>query len=261
MSHTTIPAIAPFNNEEELARPNQFIIWLDKYIGQSDEYIMLKRSFFMAIDPTTGLYEKNLNKDDIDRSIHFETALVVQLDQVEFMFQAFDNVDKCFETIEKNLDKRIFFVTSGLKGKIIIPSLVINFPATFQEEYWMYVFCGNMNMTQVETVVPTNTWALNFLDRILMYDHQDNLLARLVLDIACYFSTKAGDLDNNQQLQNACQYYNWSKKMYQRYGTMARRTMTIELTQIDQHVSDIKERLRQQQPDSEEDVYGEACDQ
>jgi len=261
MAHAVTPVIGPSYNEEESVRPNTFIIWLDKYIGQPEQYIMLKSSLFFAMDATTGSYDKSLSKDDIDNSILAGTSLMVQLDQVEYMFQAFDNVEKCFETIEKNLDKHIFFITSGSKGKIIIPSLVINFPKTFVPEYWMYVFCGNMNMIQVGNVVPANTWALNFPDRIVMFDHQDDLLSRLVLDMARYFSRKAVDLENNRRLENACQHLNWSKKMYQRYGMMTQRNTTGELTQIDQSVSRIDERLRQQLSDNEEDGYGQPCDE
>jgi hypothetical protein len=261
MAHAVTPVLGSFYNQEESVRLKTFIIWLDKYIGQPDEYIMLKSSFFLAMNATTGVYDRSLTKDDIHNSIRAEAHLIVQLDQVKFMFQAFDNVEKCFETIGNNLDKHTFFITSGSKGKIIIPSLIINFPETFVPEYWMYVFCGNMNMIQVADVVPANTWALNFSDRIAMFDHQDDLLSRLVFDMARYFSEKAGDLENNnQRLEDARQHFNWSKKMYQRYGMMTQRNMTREVTQIDQSVSLIKERINQQLPDNE-DGYGEACDE
>jgi hypothetical protein len=261
MAHAVTPVIAPSYNAEVSVRPNTFIVWLDKYIGEDEEYKMLKSSFFFAMNATTGLYDRSLTKDDIDNSILANIPLMVELGQVKHIFQAFDNVEKCFETIEKNLDKHIFFITSGSKGKIIIPSLVINFPQTFVPEHWMYVFCGNMNMIQVADVVPANTWALNFLDRIVMFDHQDDLLSRLVLDMARYFSNKAVDLENNRRLENARQHFNWSKQMYQRYGTMTQRNTTGEVTQIDQSVRRIDERLRQQLPDNEEDGYGETCDE
>ncbi len=56
-------------NEEEASTPNHMIIWLDKHIGKPEECVLLKSSFFMAMDPTTGLFERNLDQDDIDRSI------------------------------------------------------------------------------------------------------------------------------------------------------------------------------------------------
>jgi hypothetical protein len=120
--------------------PNNFIVWLDKHIGKPDECILLKCSLFMTMEPTTGLFERNLNKNDIDHSICFDAALFVSLDDVKFKFQAFVDVEKCYETIKNNLEKRIFFITSGSKGQIIVPSLVANFAGIFGPNNRIYIF-------------------------------------------------------------------------------------------------------------------------
>lgn len=240
--------------------PNHFIVWLDQHISQETECVLLKKSFFMAMNPTSGLFERNLTVNDIDSSTRLEVPILIQLDEVKFMFQAFDNVEKCFEAIEKNLDKRIFLITSGSKGKILVPSLVNNFRRTFVKEYWMYVFCANMNMSAVNGAAPpTNTWALEFRDRVVMFNHQDFLLVRMVIDIAKYFSKTADDLEKNQDLHNARQYYHWSKQMYQRFGTMENRRMNTEINRIEQHINDIDERLKQRR-NEEDDGFGAQCD-
>ncbi|CAF1268336.1 unnamed protein product [Adineta steineri] len=259
MAQTVSPVIYSPNDQPERVLPNHFIIWLDQHIGLPEECIMLKCTFILAMNPTSGSYERSLNTDDIDRSIRLDAPLLVQLDNVEFMFQVFDNVEKCFQTIEKNRDKRIFLITSGSKGKILIPSLVINFPEIFKKGNWMYVFCANMNMVPVGDIVPTNTWAIHFLDHILMFDHQDDLLVRMVSDIAHYFTTKANDLKNNQQYDNACQYLTWSKQMHNRYELLTHRSMTNKVNEIDQEIVVIKQRQREQLPNDDEDGYGEAC--
>ena len=124
------------NYGEQDQSPKDFIIWLDQHIGKSDECVLLKDSFVMVMNPTSGLYERSLNPDDIDRSTCLETSLIVQLCKVGFMFQAFDDIEKCYRTIERyHLTKRIFLITSGSKGKIIIPSLVSNFYETFVSGY------------------------------------------------------------------------------------------------------------------------------
>ncbi|CAF3816297.1 unnamed protein product [Adineta steineri] len=259
MSQTVSPVIPPSNDQPELVYPNHFIIWLDQHIGQRDEYNKLKRSFTRAMNPTNRLYESTLENDDIDRSIRLNAPLFVQLDDVEFMFQAFNDIEKCFDTIEKNLDKRIFLITSGSKGKFLIPSLVIHFPKIFKEGNWMYVFCANMNMVQVGDIKPTNAWAMHYLDRILMFDHEDNLLARMVLDMASYFTTKANDLKNNQRYKDAYQYLTWSRQMNKRYGLLAGRNMTDELKKIDHEIDTIEKELREEQSNDDGDGYGEAC--
>ncbi|CAF1446686.1 unnamed protein product [Rotaria magnacalcarata] len=245
-------------NEHRNNNPNHFIIWLDKHIGKPDECILLKCSLFMAIDPTTGLYEKQLNKDDIDQSILCEASLLVRLDEVEFMFQAFEDVEKCFLTIEKSRHKRIFFITSGSKGRMIVPSLIKNFPGTFVKDYWIYIFCANMNMAAVANAEPpTNTWALEFLDHVLMFNHQDDLMARMVVEIGNYFFTEAKRLDTDNQFDSAYEYYRWSKTMYQRYEIMENRRKSDRIEEIDQNIKIIEER-RQEQEDNEDNHVGKA---
>ncbi|CAF4653140.1 unnamed protein product, partial [Rotaria sp. Silwood2] len=124
-------SVSPYDN----SGPKHFIIWLDKHIGKPEECVLLKCSFFCAINPTSGLYDRKMNQYDIDSSIGSEVSIIIQLDTVKFMFQAFVDVEKCFHTIEKNRHKCIFFISSGSKGRIIIPSLVANFPDTFAVQH------------------------------------------------------------------------------------------------------------------------------
>jgi hypothetical protein len=244
-------------NVDQTGYPDHFVMWLDKHIGKPEECVLLKCSLFLAVDPTTGLYERMLNQDDINRSIRLNTSFLVRLDEVEFLFQAFVDVEKCFETIEANLHKRIFLITSGSKGRIIVPSVMTNFPDTFVPNYRMYIFCANTIMRSVDGCAkPTNTWALDFLANILMLNHQDDLFARMVSDIAEYFFTKAEHLENDQP-DSACQYLIWSKHMFRRYGMMENKNMTTKITEVDQRIKAI-ERRRKQEDDDDEHV-GETC--
>jgi len=234
-------------NEEETKKPNRMIIWLDKHIGKSDQCILLKASFFMAMDPTTRLYETVLNKDHINDSIRKDEPILVELDKVDFMLQAFDDVGKCYEAIEKNRHKRIFFITSGSKGAIIVPRLISNFPETFVPNYWIYVFCAKMNMIATEGAGdPTNDWALDYEDHVLMHNHQDDLLPRLVLDIATYFLTEAEHFENSGQLIDAVQNYDWSKLLFQRYDKIDKRNlMTSKINNIAQRISKSDQQLKE----------------
>jgi hypothetical protein len=207
------------------------------------------------MDPTTGLYERNLNQDDIDRSIRHNASLLVCLDEVEFMFQAFVDIEKCFETVEANLHKRIFFITSGSKGRIIIPGIMTNFSDIFVPNYRMYIFCSNTNMRSVDgCAAPTNAWALDFLANILMLNHQDDLFARMVSDIADYFFTEGERRDKAEALDSARQYFIWSKKMFIRYGLMERRNMNANIARVDQRIRDIERRLNPPSDDNDERV-------
>jgi hypothetical protein len=240
----------PFIDKEQADKLKHMIIWLDKHIGKSKECVILKSSFFMATSPITDLYEKSLNENDVDRSICNEKAFVVQLDKVKFMFQAFDDPGKCYETIAKNRHKRIFLITSGSKGELIVPRLVSNFPETFVPGYSIYIFCAKMNMIKtVGAGDPTNEWAFDYIDHISMHNHQDDLLTRLVLDIATYFFEEGERLEKSGKLDDALKYYEWSKLMWERYDTMekTRNPMKGKINEMAERINKIEQQLREQE--------------
>ena len=221
--------------------PNHLIIWLDQYIGQANEYLFLKRAFFMTNDPTTG-YAVYLTEKDIDHGIRSGEAIPVQLDQVQFMLRAFDTVEKCFEAIENNLDKRLFFITSGTKGRIIVPALVAHFPDKFTDAAPMYIFCGNTNMIQVGDVAPVYEWALDYSNHLLMIPHEKDLLERLVLDIAEYFFVEAGRFNQAGQLDDARKNYEWAKIMLDRHQKMSNKSvMKARKAEIERRLADLEE--------------------
>jgi hypothetical protein len=92
---------------------------------------------------------------------------------------------------------------------------------------------------------PTNDWAFDYEDHVSMHNHQDDLLARLILDNATYFFTEAERLENSGQLNNALKFYEWSKLMWQRYDTMdKRKLMTAKINEIDQRISKINQQTK-----------------
>jgi hypothetical protein len=134
-----------------------------------------------------------------------------------------------------------------------------NFPETFVPNYRMYIFCANMIMRSVDGFpAPSNTWALEFLANILMLDHQDDLFARMVSDIADYFFTEANRLYNATAFDSARQYFIWSKQMFRRYGIMEKTNMTTKIREIDQRIRAIEQR-RNSQSDDENEHVSEPC--
>ncbi|CAF3774889.1 unnamed protein product [Rotaria sp. Silwood1] len=142
------------------------------------------------------------------------------------MFQPFTGIEKCDETIEKNRYKHIFSITSSSLGKIIVPSLVTLHPETFSPDNPIFIFCANLLREQVEDVSPTNLWLLEFLETVLPFDHEDDLLARMTREIANYFAAEAQCLINSQQLDKARQYEDWSKRMLQRHQALVKKNNT-----------------------------------
>ena len=225
--------------------PNHLLVWLDQHIGISGEYLLLKRAFFMTVDPTTG-YEVSLSEKDIDNSMRTREAIPVRLDGIQFTLRAFNTIDDCFEAIEENLDKRIFFITSGTKGRIIVPALIAYFRDKFTKVCPMYIFCGNMNMITVGDVPPAHEWALDYVDHLLMFNHQNDLLERLVIDVAEFFFTEAGRLDQAEQLEQTRDHYHWAKRMLDRHKRMTKKAvMGTRQREIELLIADLEQRLAQ----------------
>ncbi len=93
----------------------------------------------------------------------------------------------------------------------------------------------------------TNAWALDFTDYVSMHNHQDELLARLVLDIATYFSEEGERFGNSGEWDDALQYCQWSKLMWQRYDTMEkiRNPMKGKINEMTERINNIKQQQQQ----------------
>jgi cell fate (sporulation/competence/biofilm development) regulator YlbF (YheA/YmcA/DUF963 family) len=95
---------------------------------------------------------------------------------------------------------------------------------------------------------PTNDWAWDYENHVLLFNHQDDLLARMVLDITNYFLIESEHLDTAKQLDNALQHYSWSKLMFERYEKMQEKPnlMKDNIKKNDECISDIEQRLKGQ---------------
>ncbi|CAF0943487.1 unnamed protein product [Adineta ricciae] len=238
-------------DSKDTVEPNHLIIWLDKHIGKTGQCLLLKRNFFMITDPTTEC-ERSLDKIDIDARICSNTSLYPRLDGIQFVLRVFDDPTTCYKTIENNLDKRIFLISSGSKGEVIVPRVVQNFPEQFGTTQAIYIFCAKMNMRETDGAgAATNEWALDYSDHILMYDHEDCLLARLVFDIGKYFFAEAEVLAQQGQLNVAIQHYYWSKTMFQRRKTMMNsgNLLKNELETVEKLIVDLENHLSNDEHD------------
>ena len=191
----------------------------DEHIGKKDDYLLLKRAFLMTIDPTTG-YAVPLRQTNIDWTIRSEQGLLVSLEGIQATLRAFDTVESCFEAFKQNANKRIFLITSGSKGRILVPALIENLRHQVQRNYPLYVFCSNTNMIQVADVEPANEWALGFTNYLDVFNNEDLLLERIVFNAADYFFAQGELLRNAGDLRNAREKYQWSRRLLQRYDKM-----------------------------------------
>lgn len=255
MANSTASVLHP-STENGNEAPNHLIIWLDKFIGKFNEYLLLKRSFFMTIDPTTGC-AVSLTEKDINHSIQANQPIIVLLNGVQFMLRAFTHVDDCFEAIENNIDKRLFIITSGTKGRILVPALKTYLHEELKRNYPMYIFCGNMNMVAQHDVPATHAWALDFEDDLIMFVHEQDLQLRIVLDAAGYFYGEGDRLYKDNQLENARKRCEWVDTLLKRYEEMKPKTMITanQRTTLRELFDTIDDAIAQQNNDNDKCSY------
>ncbi|UJR08198.1 hypothetical protein I4U23_012471 [Adineta vaga] len=79
-----------------------------------------------------------------------------------------------------------------------------------------------------------------------MYDHEDELLARVVLDIGETFFAEGEKLDIEGQLNDALQHFNWSRLMFERSEKTSNRrdVMKNEIEKTNKRINDLEKRLQ-----------------
>jgi hypothetical protein len=104
-----------------------------------------------------------------------------------------------------------------------------------------------MNMTATEGAgESTNDWALDYENHVLMNNFQDDLILRLVLDIATYFFTEAERFESSRHLTDAVKFYDWSKLLLQRYDKIDKRNvMASKIGDIDKRISKIDQQPKE----------------
>jgi hypothetical protein len=80
--------------------------------------------------------------------------------------QAFTDVDICVQYIQSHPHQPIFFIVSGSLAKKAVPQ-VYGLPQVKK----ILLFCGSVSAYC--------HWALGYVDKILIFDHGDDLLERL----------------------------------------------------------------------------------
>jgi hypothetical protein len=78
-------------------------------------------------------------------------------------------------------------------------------------------------MKPVGDAVPTNAWLQEFLENVLPFDHQDDLLARMTREMSNYFAAEAQRFTETNQLEKAHQYQGWSQQIRQRHNALIKK--------------------------------------
>ncbi|CAF0802527.1 unnamed protein product [Rotaria sp. Silwood1] len=190
-----------YTDERDFGRFSDHVtVWIDKYIGEENTYGNFKEKFDNNIQV---LQSNNVNEMEIDDDAMLcaNPDMLKKLTHDVYCLKYFSTIEKGLEYIHKNSDKKIFFISSGTIGKIIVPQI-----ANLSQIQGIYIFCGNISRH--------TEWAGEYVDKIVaMLEHQDNLLERLTRDIAEYVEKKGDEYKTNDKILQARNCYAWSKKL------------------------------------------------
>ncbi|CAF1183832.1 unnamed protein product [Didymodactylos carnosus] len=163
------------------------VIWLDAHIGAEGNNRDMKKLFNDQVSASLELPPIN----EVDALI---CGYVDDWRAVGAPVKATDTVEKAEALIAEFQDKDVKFICSATLGRLIIPKLVKQFPHILS----YYIFCGNISLHL--------DWAMDYIDCLQMFDHEDNLLARLTKDIAIDFRKHGNHYQelNNLERANEC---------------------------------------------------------
>jgi hypothetical protein len=137
-----------------------YIVWLDAHIGVMGQYLALKKSFEINLQPVGAMPPNGIN----ELICYFEKNVA----PINFV----STIEDALALIQEKTDKQIIFISSGTLGKQIIPTIIGQYPRV----YSFYIFCGY--------VIGLRDWALeNGYDTCMkIFDHETDLLVHLVRD-------------------------------------------------------------------------------
>ncbi|CAF0794204.1 unnamed protein product [Adineta steineri] len=113
--------------------------------------------------------------------------------------QTFTNIDQCISYIKCHPEQIIFLIVPGTFGAQIVPEIY-----ELSSISMIFVFCSNMK-AHID-------WAIDFSDKLSMFDHEDDLLQNLWSEIENYSREQSKQYikfadeckERSKQLQQSC---------------------------------------------------------
>jgi hypothetical protein len=151
------------------------VVWLDKHIGQPPNNVELKNKFEKHLQSLTSKSESIEDEENIS---YMSPYVLYELKDEAYALNLFSHEDTCLKFITLNANKDIFFITSGVSGKSIMPKI-----ARLKQIYATYIFCGSISYH--------TSWVLNYIEFITaIFDNEEDLLLRLMKDISSYLQER-----------------------------------------------------------------------
>ncbi|CAF1312585.1 unnamed protein product [Adineta steineri] len=90
----------------------------------------------------------------------------------------FVDADQCVTFIQTNANQKIFFILSGSFGSKVVPLIY-----DYEHIYQIYIYCAS--------IAKHTSWAIDYTDKILMFEHENDLFERLFNEVVAYLHQQA----------------------------------------------------------------------
>ncbi|CAF0788418.1 unnamed protein product [Adineta steineri] len=90
----------------------------------------------------------------------------------------FVDANQCVTFIQTNANQKIFFILSGSFGSKVVPLIY-----DCEHIYQIYIYCSS--------IAKHTSWAIDYTDKILMFEHENDLFERLFKEIEAYLHQQA----------------------------------------------------------------------
>ncbi len=99
----------------------------------------------------------------------------------------FTEIDPCVTFLQKHIHGRTFFIVSGSFGSTVVPLIY-----DCEHIYQIYLFCAS--------IANHTSWAMDYTDKILMFEHENDLLRKLFKEIEEYLRQQAEQYDKQANI-------------------------------------------------------------
>ena len=177
------------------------IVWLDENMAVTGNYTSEKELLETDVDLTS--LPQSISSQRINELI-LATAPELTSEIREHLIirplNMFSDENVCLRFIQDSLaaGKKVFLITSGQKGRLIVPQ-VHNILSRS-----IYVFCGNRQWHE--------QWARPYDNDIEIYDDDQGVFGKVISDIAIHYLTKGQNRQDGPTA--AAQYLKWSVRLF-----------------------------------------------
>ena len=178
-------------------QPDHVIVWLDENMAVTGNYTSEKELLEAASDltpPPQPISSQLILAAAPELALEIHEHLIIR------PLNMFSDENKCLRFINDSLTagKKVFLITSGQKGRLIVPQ-VHNILSRS-----IYVFCGNRQWHE--------QWARPYDNDIEIYDDDQGVFGKVISDIAIHYLTKGQNRQDGPTA--AAQYLKWSVRLF-----------------------------------------------